>query len=183
MNPSNGLSNAKLQLANAGTGDVLSGKTFYSGDKSLKTGTMTNRGAWGTTIAAGSSVTIPAGYHSGSGIVTANRENKKEWIYYCGIDTNSTYVVVGNSSWLSAYSRSSVIFSKSGTVRINMYILTSGEYYSVYINYNGSTLLKTEGHEGNKSYNNAIYVTAGSSISISIGGGYTCTLFMSIHEE
>ena len=142
-----------------------------------------NNGAWSTTINPGEYVTIPKGYHNGSGKVTANRENKKEWIYYCGIDTGSTYMVVGNSSWLSAYSRSSVRFSKSGTVRINMYILTSGEYYSVYIKYNGSTLLKTEGHEGNKSYNNAIYVTAGSSISISIGGTYLCTLFMSIHEE
>lgn len=44
MSPSNGLNNSKLQLATAGTGDVLSGKTFYAGDKNLKTGTF-NLGA------------------------------------------------------------------------------------------------------------------------------------------
>lgn len=35
-----GLSNSKLALATATTGDTLSGKTFYSGDKTLKTGTL-----------------------------------------------------------------------------------------------------------------------------------------------
>lgn len=40
LNDSNGLSNSNLALANAGTGDVRSGKTFYSGDKNLKTGTL-----------------------------------------------------------------------------------------------------------------------------------------------
>ncbi len=34
-----GLSNSKLKLADAETGNVLKGKKFYSGDKTLKTGT------------------------------------------------------------------------------------------------------------------------------------------------
>ena len=37
-----GLSASKLGQATATEGDVLVGKTFYSGDKSLKTGTNTN---------------------------------------------------------------------------------------------------------------------------------------------
>lgn len=37
-----GLSNSKLALANAKTGEVLSGKGFYAGDKVLKKGTMVN---------------------------------------------------------------------------------------------------------------------------------------------
>lgn len=42
LNPAaGGLSNAKLALANAAASDVLSGKKFYSGDKTLKTGTFT----------------------------------------------------------------------------------------------------------------------------------------------
>lgn len=42
LNPAagGGLSNAKLQLANAAASDVLSGKKFYSKDKTLKTGTF-----------------------------------------------------------------------------------------------------------------------------------------------
>lgn len=56
---------------NAGAGNVLSGKTFYSTDpKSKTTGTMANRGAWNGTCGTNGSVTIPAGYHNGSGKVT-----------------------------------------------------------------------------------------------------------------
>ena len=72
LEPITGLSIANLEKATASSSDVISGKTFYSGDKSLKTGSMINRGAWGTSVAAGGSVTIPAGYHNGSGKVTAS---------------------------------------------------------------------------------------------------------------
>lgn len=72
VTPSSGLSNSDLAKANAGTGDVIAGKTFYAGNKNLKTGTMVNRGAWGTTINPGGSVTIPQGWHNGSGVVRAN---------------------------------------------------------------------------------------------------------------
>lgn len=40
LNPSYGLANSKLQLASATEADVLSGKTFYAGDKVIKTGTL-----------------------------------------------------------------------------------------------------------------------------------------------
>ena len=56
---------------NAGAGDVLSGKTFYNTNpKSKTTGTMANRGAWNGSCGTNGSVTIPAGYHNGSGKVT-----------------------------------------------------------------------------------------------------------------
>ena len=58
---------------NAGTGDVLESNTFYNTDAKTKlTGTMTNHGAVSQTLNAGNSYTIPAGYHNGSGKVTAN---------------------------------------------------------------------------------------------------------------
>ena len=72
LSPEYGLSNSKLEECTANPSDVMNGKTFYSGDKNLKTGTMTNRGAWTSSVAAGGSVTIPAGYHNGSGKVTAS---------------------------------------------------------------------------------------------------------------
>lgn len=73
MQPGGGLTNSKLALATASVSDVLSGKTFYSGDKNIKTGAMVNRGAWNSSVAPGSSVTVPQGYHNGAGKVTANK--------------------------------------------------------------------------------------------------------------
>ncbi len=56
--------------ATAADGDVLSGRTYWK-DGVKRTGTMANRGAAGTSLNAGEA-TIPAGYHNGSGRVTAN---------------------------------------------------------------------------------------------------------------
>lgn len=58
---------------NVAPSEVLYGRTFYNDSLTDKrTGTMVNRGTWGSTdLAAGASVTIPQGYHSGSGVVTA----------------------------------------------------------------------------------------------------------------
>ena len=61
---------------NAGTGDVLAGKTFSNDEGTGKTGSMTNRGAVsGTITTQNGSYTVPAGYHNGSGKVTANISN------------------------------------------------------------------------------------------------------------
>ncbi len=63
---------ANANSGNAGTSQVLSGYTFYSNSATKQTGTMTNRGAVSTTISPGGSYTIPAGYHNGSGVVSAS---------------------------------------------------------------------------------------------------------------
>lgn len=42
MPPSNGLTASKLEQANATSSNVISGKTFYAGDKNLKTGSVKN---------------------------------------------------------------------------------------------------------------------------------------------
>ncbi len=57
--------------ATATDGEVLSGKIFYAKGQKI-TGKMTNRGAVTQALNAGGSYTIPAGYHNGSGKVTAN---------------------------------------------------------------------------------------------------------------
>lgn len=44
MSSGDGLSNGKLELATAAPEDVISGKTFYSGDKELKTGLIPDYG-------------------------------------------------------------------------------------------------------------------------------------------
>ena len=62
----------KGSLGTATTGNVLSGTTFTSTNGIKLTGTMANIGAVSATINPGGSYTIPAGYHNGSGKVTAN---------------------------------------------------------------------------------------------------------------
>ena len=54
--------------ANAGAGQILSGYTAWVKGSKI-TGTMANRGAWSSTPTGSGSVTIPAGYHNGSGKV------------------------------------------------------------------------------------------------------------------
>lgn len=46
MGTGSGLTNSKLRLANAQPNYVSSGKTFYAGDKTLKTGTLVERGQY-----------------------------------------------------------------------------------------------------------------------------------------
>ena len=91
---------------NAGTGDVLSGKTFANANGDAYTGTMTNRGAVSQTINPGGSYTIPAGYHNGSGKVTANpNQNSGTYTYGSGstggtvdMGANNTYRYVNASN-------------------------------------------------------------------------------------
>ena len=52
--------------------DVLEGKTFSNSSNIEIPGTMKNNGAINQTLNAGGSYTIPAGYHNGSGKITAN---------------------------------------------------------------------------------------------------------------
>ena len=59
--------------ATAADGDVLSGKTYWK-DGVKRTGSMANQGAKTASLNAGGSYAIPAGYHNGSGRVTAQLE-------------------------------------------------------------------------------------------------------------
>ena len=65
--------NAVSLSGNASKSQVLTGRTFYTTSLTRQTGTMVNRGAVRQTINPGGSYTIPAGYHNGSGKVTANK--------------------------------------------------------------------------------------------------------------
>lgn len=59
FNGGGGLSNTKLALATADTGDVIAGKKFYSGDKSLKTGSILPRNTVGQNGTVGISQYFP----------------------------------------------------------------------------------------------------------------------------
>lgn len=82
---------------NAGPGDVLAGKGFYNTDpKSKRTGTMVDRKNWSSSdLAAGASVTIPAGKHDGSGNVTAKSLASQTG----GATAEDRYVYNGKTYW------------------------------------------------------------------------------------
>ena len=75
-----GLGIAASNLGNASSGHVLSGVSASSSNGLKFSGTMTNRGAWGTTLNPGGSVTVPNGYHSGGGWVQARGVNANDAI-------------------------------------------------------------------------------------------------------
>ena len=61
--------NFRNPVGTAAAADVLAGKTFANTSSDSVAGTMTNRGAWTSSPTASGKVTIPAGYHNGSGYV------------------------------------------------------------------------------------------------------------------
>lgn len=149
MSAAGGLLASKLAKATAAVGDVVQGKTFYAGDKTLKTGTLAlsgsagtgdvrkgktfystnpksrqtgtleDRGAWGTTIDPGGSVTVPAGIHSGGGKVTANRGS------FSGSGSNS-----GEGSWAEIYRNESNV-TREIQARSNATVSVSGRKVTV----------------------------------------------------
>lgn len=119
LNPSNGLSKTKLEDTTALVSDVLSGKTFYSGDDTLKSGTMTNRGTWNSTINPGASVTIPAGYHSGSGKVTANSSQADLILVFGGIHNRIAGNFTGTSYMTGRNNEFNTNISGTSDFRLN----------------------------------------------------------------
>ena len=71
-----GMTGTYKGLGNATAAQVLSGYSFSSAALSNASGSMPDRGAWGATLAINGSVTIPAGYHNGSGQITQSIATK-----------------------------------------------------------------------------------------------------------
>lgn len=69
MKPSGG-KGIDLTAVTATSADVLQGKVIIGADGKPLTGNMANKGAWTGSVAMNGTVTIPAGYHNGSGKVT-----------------------------------------------------------------------------------------------------------------
>lgn len=79
----------------AGSGDILSGKTAWVNGSKV-TGTMANRGSTSSSLNAGSSYTIPAGYHNGQGKVTANSLSSQT-----SADASATHILSGKTAWVN----------------------------------------------------------------------------------
>lgn len=69
-----GLGAAGSLLGDASASDLMQGKTASSANGLKFSGGIVNRGAVSASVDPGSTYTIPAGYHNGSGKVTGNRK-------------------------------------------------------------------------------------------------------------
>ena len=87
--------NSLLAQTNVTADKILSGYKAYSGGK-LVTGTMANRGAVNSSLNAGQSYTIPAGYHNGSGKVTANSLASQT-----SSTATSADILTGKTAWVN----------------------------------------------------------------------------------
>ena len=101
-----------LELSgNAGAGEVLTGKTFYTTNpKSKQTGTMPNRGAVSQALNAGGSYTIPAGYHNGSGKVTAN-----SLVGQTSANATAAYISSGKTAWVNGSKITGTLATQGGS--------------------------------------------------------------------
>ena len=117
----------------AGTGNVLSGKTYYKDSLTKQTGTMTNNGAVSQALNCGGSYTVPEGYHDGTGSVTANSLASQT-----GVDSGKTAVTAGAmlsgyQGWVNGSKVSGTISSKAAATyntSSSDQTISSGQYLS-----------------------------------------------------
>lgn len=107
---------------------ILSGKIAYV-DGAKVTGSMTNRGAISKTLSPGSSYTIPAGYHNGSGKVTASNMPQASKILYgriyqlydnANVSTNYANCNAGDEVWITATAVDVSSTSAASSNKINL---------------------------------------------------------------
>lgn len=103
---------------NAAVGDVLAGKTFSSAGANGLTGTMLNQGAKMSTITLeGGQYAIPAGYHNGSGKVTARFANLVAGNVKNEVDIGG---IIGNLQPKIYYERDAVTLLKNSRMAVNL---------------------------------------------------------------
>ena len=174
--------NAVSLSGNAGTGQVLSGYTFYNNSLTRRTGTMANRGAlnW-----SGSNTTysVPAGYYSGGTLDSRTSYNNG---YNAG---NSAGINTGRASIrltrVFQGTTSSTRTATIGTTSGRDYIVSHGGDPGQYQNFSvsGATILSniTGGDtppNGTYFGRMCLFRATGSSVTVNLGSGGTCYGFI-----
>ena len=155
---------------NASTSQVLSGRTFYGSNYTKQTGTMPNRGAVTNTITTqGGTYTIPSGYHSGSGKVTASFSNLTAGNIKKGVNIGG---VVGNVTPAATVSASQLSACDTDSQYIFRILATDGTSYNNVETLNLSAIFFTVKF-GDDSENNRGTVQATTDIYIASGSTYT----------
>ena len=160
---------------NASTSQVLSGRTFYGSNYTKQTGTMPNRGAVTNTITTqGGSYTIPAGYHNGSGKVTASFSNLSAGNIKSGVNIGG---VVGTLKPAPTLSHTNIVASEIGTNPNNDHIglmveKPAGTNMGVGASYTNNSLLFIQYFTGSGSSDDRF------TISVTSGTVYVMSEFM-----
>ena len=184
----------KGSLGDAGTGNVLTGKTFTSTNGVKITGTMPNRGALNWTPSNGTTYTVPAGYYSGgtlnsttaynngynSGVSAAdNRANPSSTNYKTGYNAG---VSAGNSAgapstsyiqafWRDDESAHTWTCGTTGYYMIFVYgfVNAKGRYENPSLTINGTKVSEhiASNTTENKQYLYLYKINAGSTVSCS----------------
>ena len=148
-----GMTGTYKGLGNATAAQVLSGYSFSSATLSNASGSMPDRGAWGATLAINGSVTIPAGYHNGSGRITQSIATKgattitpmsaQQTAVSAGTYCSGNIIVAGNGNFVAGNIKKGVnIWGVVGT--FEGWVPTPQDWY-----YNG---VNTYGVDCNKAY-------------------------------
>lgn len=151
----NGTVSGPTLSGNAGAGNVLSGKTFYSNSAEQQTGTMANNGAWSQTVSSTTATTGGAGYYSSvscakaanTGTFTTSTNSSAVDM---GANQNYRYVnttgvynagkTAGAASWVQVWSGST-----TGNVSVN---LSSYKYVVVQVTGGSWLMLQVGGSKG-----------------------------------
>lgn len=152
--------------------DVLEGQTFYAGNNEKKTGQMQNNNNWSVTVGAGQSVTVPEGYHDGTGIITGGMTGKF-LASYVAWTNGSSWIQVTDSSYIS----SSMVFQKEANVRIYAYASASNDNQPAIVYFSGTPIV-TAVTNGQLTQKTVVEkkVTAGNNITFKLGGYSGCNM-------
>lgn len=119
--------------ATATAAQILSGQTAYVKDNKI-TGTMTNQGAKTSSLNCGGSYTIPAGYHNGSGKITANSLASQT-----SANATAATLTKGFTAWVNGVkitgTRPAPVTMQSGNYTVSVQGTSSGSNVSGDYNY------------------------------------------------
>lgn len=148
--------------------DVLTGKTFSNADGIGKTGTMPNNGAVSGTATPSQPYTIPAGYHNGSGTVTAAITNNADFVFSYVEGSKACFIDLRDLTSI----KSQAISGSSGTVTFGDVTFTMSSW-AVSVNADGVYFAGT-GQTTQQTITPVSYTSGGTIPSIASSGTPYC---------